>query len=149
MIQARPLLLVGLGMLSGCYIYRPLGTVEPQAGTRVSVALTDHGADTLARDVGPGITALRGDVVSSERTGVVLAVSSVTDRYGQEQSWRGERVRVPTLAVQRVQARGFSVSRTLLFGAAFLGGSLAVWQAFGNGITGGSLPSGGGGSIPK
>lgn len=141
--------IAALGILTGCYFYRPVGTLELHPGARVCAELTDVGAHTLTRDVGPGITALRGGVVSAESADVVLAVSSVTDGYGREQSWRGERVRLPQLAVQRVQRRQFSLSRTLFFGAAFLGGSVAVWEAFRGGISGGSLPPGRGGSTPQ
>jgi len=138
-----------LGILTGCYFYRPVGTLELHPGARVSAELTDVGADTLARDVGPGIAMLRGGVVSADGADVILAVSSVTDRYGREQSWRGERVRLPPLAVQRVQRRAFSLGRTLVFGVAFLGSSVAVWEAFRGGLSGGSLSPGRGGSTPQ
>lgn len=149
MIQARCLPLVAIAMLSGCYIYRPLATVDPPAGTRVAVALTEYGADTLARYVGPGITTLRGDVVTAESAGVILAVTSVTDRFGREQTWRGEQVLVPRPTVRSVQRSRFSLGRSLLLGVGILGGSVAAWRGFRGGIGGGGPPSGGGGSRPK
>ena len=138
-----------LGMLSGCHTYLPLGTSEPQVGTRVAAELTGHGSDTLARYVGPGITTLRGDVVVTESAEVVLSVTSVTDRAGQEKFWKREQVRVPRVAVQNFQQRKFSLGRSLLLGAAFLGGSVAAWEVFKGGIRGGALPPGGGGGEPK
>ena len=124
----RVLAVVTCGLLAGCYFYEPLRTTEPQVGTRVAAELTGYGSDTLARYVGPSVTSVRGYVVSAENTNVVLSVTSVTDRYGQEQSWRGERVRVPRLAIQDFQQRRFSLGRTLLLGAALVGGSVAAWE---------------------
>lgn len=141
--------LVALGMLSGCHSYLPLGMVEPQVGTRVAAELTGYGSDTLARHVGPGITALRGDVISTENADVILSVTSVTHRSGHETLWRGEHVRVPRVAVQSFQRRKFSPGRSLLLGAAFLGGSVAAWKVFRGGTRGGALPPGGGGGEPK
>jgi hypothetical protein len=141
--------LVACGLLAGCYIYEPLATVEPRVGTRVSAELTGYGSDTLAPYVGPRVTALRGYVVSTETANVVLSVTSVTDRTGVEQSWQGERVRVPRRAIQDFQQRKFSLGRSLLLGAAFLGGSVAAWEVFKGGFSGGSLPGPGGGGVPK
>lgn len=136
-------------LLSGCYVYLPLGTVQPQVGTRVAAQLTDRGSDTLARDVGPSVAVLRGDVVTAETAAVILAVTSVTNRVGQEHSWKGEQVRVPRAAVQQFEQRRFSLGRSVLLGTAVLGASVAAWAAFEGGIGGGSLPPGGGGGTPK
>jgi hypothetical protein len=147
--MGRLLSLAVLGALAGCYVYEPLRTVEPQVGTRVSAELTGNGSDTLARSVGPSVTSLRGYLVSTENTNVVLSVTSVTDRYGQVQSWRGEQVRVPRVAIQDFQQRRFSLGRTLLLGAVFVGGSVAGWAVFKGDVRGGSLPGPGGGGVPK
>ena len=134
---------IAVGALAGCYVYRPLDTVEPRVGARVSADLTDVGSDTLARYVGPGVTSLRGGVVSAEQAAVTLAVTSVTDRAGQQQFWKGERVRVPRGAVRDFEQRRLSVGRSVLLGAALLGSSLVAWQAFAGGIHGGRLMPGG------
>jgi hypothetical protein len=145
----RVVWVIVLGVLSGCYIYRPLGTAQPSIGTRVAAELTDRGSDTLTREVGPGITILRGDVVDAADAAVVLSVTSVMDRSGRDQSWKRERVRVPRIAVQNFQRREFSLGRSLLLGAAFLGGSVVAWEAFQGGIRGGGILPGGGGGAPK
>src|SRR5947207_13709142 len=138
--MGRLIPLIVCGLLAGCYFYEPLRTTEPQVGTRVAAELTGYGSDTLARYVGPSVTSVRGYVVSAENTNVVLSVTSVTDRYGQEQSWRGERVRVLRLALQDFQQRRFSLGRTMLLGAALLGGSCAAWDVIMVGMRGGSVP---------
>jgi hypothetical protein len=141
--------LIALAVLTGCYVYRPLGTVGPQVGTRVTAELTDYGSDALARSVGPGIVTLRGGVVSAESADITLSVTSVTDRSGQMKSWRGERLRVPRVAVQEYQERKFSPGRSVLLGVALLGSVLAAREAFEGGTRGGTLPRGGGGGVPQ
>jgi len=135
--------LVGVAALAGCYVYRPLDTVEPRVGTRVSADLTDGGSDTLARYVGPGVTSLRGGVVSTEGAAVTLAVTSVMDRSGQQQFWKGEPVRVPRAAVRDFEQRRLSLGRSVLLSAALLGSSVVAWEAFQGGIHGGRLMPGG------
>ena len=141
--------LVAVGALAGCYVYRPIDTVEPRIGTRVSADLTDVGSDTLARYVGPGVTSLRGGVVNTEGAAVTLAVTSVTDRSGQQQFWKGGQVRVPRVAVRDFTQRSFSLGRSVLLGAALLGSSLVAWEAFQGGIHGGRLMPGGVGGGTK
>jgi hypothetical protein len=136
-------------VLTGCYSYLPVSTAEPQVGARVAAGLTVDGADTLARAVGPGITTLRGDVVAAEDGTITLALTSVTDRTGQVTSWKGEEVRVPQGAVERLEQRKLALGRSVLFAAAFLGGSVAAWEAFQAGIRGGAIPNPGGGGEPK
>jgi hypothetical protein len=146
----RAVLVVACGMLAGgCYTYLPLGTLEPRIGTQVSAELTGRGSDTLARAVGPGVFTLRGAVVGTDPSAVTLAVTSVANRVGEQQFWRGEPVRLPLGAVQDFQERRFSVGRTLLFGAAFVGSSVAAWVAFRGGRSGGRLPGGAGGGVPQ
>src|SRR5947208_2015664 len=142
--MGRLIPLIVCGLLAGCYFYEPLRTTEPQVGTRVAAELTGYGSDTLARYVGPSVMSVRGYVVSAENTNVVLSVTSVTDRYGQEQSWRGERVRVPRLAIQAFQKSGSSLGPTPLPAAADLGGPVAAGDFFKGGLRGGPLPGPGG-----
>ena len=141
--------LVGVAALAGCYVYRPLDSVEPRVGTRVSADLTDGGSDTLARYVGPGVTSLRGGVLNAERAAVTLAVTSVMDRSGQQQFWKGEPVRVPRAAIRDFAQRRLSLGRSVLLGAALLGSSLVAWEAFQGGIYGGRLMPGGVGGGTK
>ncbi len=145
----RHVSMAALGMLCGCYVYVPVLAVEPHAGTHVAAELTRYGTDTLAPYVGPGVTTLHGDIVREEDTTVVLALTSVTDRSGREQAWKGEQVRVPRAVVENLLERRFSLGRSLLLGATFLGASVAAWEAFRGGTSGGSLPSGGGSGVPR
>lgn len=136
-------------LLAGCYVYRPASTVVPDVGTRVAAQLTGTASDTLARFVGPGVTTVRGDIVDATDTDVVLAVTSVLDRSGRDQSWQGEHIRLGRAAVQAYQQRRFSLGRSLVLGIALVGGSVLSWEAFRGGIRGGGVLPGGGGGAPK
>src|SRR2546428_2335767 len=122
----RVLAVVACGLLAGCYFYEPLRTTQPQVGTRVAAELTGYGSDTLARYVGPSVTSVRGYVVSAENTNVVLSVTSVTDRYGQEQSWRGGRADDPRPAVHDLQPREIPLGATLPLPPALPEGAVAA-----------------------
>src|SRR5207247_11285291 len=128
---------IGVRALAGCDVYRARDTVQPRVGARVSADLTDVGSDTLSRYVGPGVTSLRGGVVSAEQAAVTLAVTSVMDRSGQQQFWKGERVRVPRAVVRDFEQRRLSVGRSVLLGAALLGSSLVACRGFAGGVHGG------------
>ena len=148
-MKSRLVPLVAIAALTGCYSYLPVGAAEPQVGAHVTAGLTEDGADTLARSVGPGITTLRGDVVEAQDGTLTLAVTSVTDRLGQVTSWKGEQVRVPRVVVGSLEQRRLALGRSLLLAAAFLGGSVAAWEAYQGGIRGGAIPNPGGGGEPK
>ncbi len=145
----RVVAVLALAGLCGCYVYLPLGAVEPHVGSRVAAELTGDGSDSLARVVGPGIATVRGDVIGTESTAVTLSVASATDLLGRDQSWKGEPVRLPRGAVRSLEQRKFSPGRSLLLGAVLVGSSVIAWQAFQGGIRGGSLMPGGVGGGTK
>jgi hypothetical protein len=126
--MARPLVAGTCALLAGCYIYEPASPrpVVPTVGTRVAAELTGVASDTLARYVGPGVATVRGDVLGASDSGVVLAVRSVVDRSGRDQSWEGEHVRLDWGALLGLEQRHFSVSRSVLLGLALVGSSVAV-----------------------
>ena len=140
-------LITGL-LLAGCYSYHPLENPTPAVGTRVTADLTDAGSLEMANQVGPRVTSLSGDVVKSDRDGLLLALSSAMGRNQQETFWQGEQVRIPLITVSRVQQRRFALGKTMLFGGTVLGGLFAAIKAFegsgngggGNGSSGGPSP---------
>src|SRR5690242_1947757 len=78
--------------LCGCYAY-----VAPPRGTSLvgkssELWLSDSGAVVLASQIGPSVEAITGRVVGDSTTGVVVALSSVRRRNGDETIWNGERV---------------------------------------------------------
>ncbi len=144
-MQRSPLIL--LFVVCGCYNYIPLETPSPTPGTRVEAALTDAGSVQMASQIGPGASAVRGEVVESDSQGVLLALRSVLGRNEQETFWNGEQVRIPLSTVARVRQRRFATGKTLLFGGVLAGGLLLAVEAFISGGEGGG--GGGGGGDPE
>lgn len=109
-----------LCVLCACYESVPveLGRVEP--GSKVRISLTDAGADSLARYLGPGVETIDGKLVSTSETGVSLAVTSVAMRSGQDQYWKGETVVIPRSSLATVQARRVNKPKSLLLGGVFV-----------------------------
>lgn len=134
-----------LVLVSGCYGYYPIAESSP-AGHEVQVTLTDSGAMVLARQVGPFADELNGRLVNASGNELVLSMSSVHQRDGNETSWRGERVAVPKPLVARLEERRFSRARTTLFSGAMAVALVAMRQAFqgpGTSSQGSGLPTGG------
>ncbi|HVH68268.1 MAG TPA: hypothetical protein VM716_10405 [Gemmatimonadales bacterium] len=144
LLRLLPPLLVS-GAVWGCYVYVPLRAVEAPVGSHVEAELTPYGSDTLARYLGPGVNTLRGDIVTAEGSSFVLSVTSVEDRSGRVTSWSREQVQVPRAVIGTLQRRRFSLGRSLILGAAVVGGSLATWQFVRGGFSVGSQSSGSGG----
>lgn len=153
-VRPHALLLCGVGamgamLLAGCYVYRPGSDVVPAVGTRVAAQLTGTASDTLTRVVGPGIATVRGDVVAASDSAVILAVTSVIDRSGRDQSWQHEHLRLGRATVLMYQQRRLSVSRSVLLGLALAGGAALSLEAFQGGTRGGGILPGGGNGAPK
>jgi hypothetical protein len=133
-----------LGGLTGCYKYTPLTTTRPVVGARIAVDLTSTGTDTLARFVGPNVVAIEGRVDEATDSALLLAVSLVRKRNGEEDFWKGETVSIPRTAVSGLRQRRLATGRTLLVAGAVAAISATVGVA----ASGGGGGGGGGGGPP-
>jgi hypothetical protein len=131
--------------LIGCYKYSPLATTHPAVGARIAVDLTPVGMDTLARFVGPHVTAIEGRVIAATDSALLLAVSVVRKRNGEEDFWKGETVSIPPAAVSGLRQRRLATGRTLLVAGAVAAVGATVGAAASSGGGGGG---GGGGGPP-
>ena len=134
-------------VLCACYESIPieLGRVPP--GSKIRISLTDAGADSLARYLGPGVETIDGKLISTDDRGVSLSVSQVAMRSGQDQFWKGETVVIPRYSLSTVQARRINKSKSLLLGGAFVVALASLKLAgVGGGNSGGSTSGGGGGT---
>lgn len=136
--------LVAGAVLTGCYQYTPLTTTEPAPGARIAVELTPAGTDTLARFVGPNATAIEGRVVQAAGSDLLLAVSVVRKRNGEEDFWKGELVSIPGDVISGLRQRRLATARTLLLAGTVAALSATVGAAASSGSSGG----GGGGGPP-
>lgn len=137
--------LVAVASLTGCYKYSPLATTDPVPGARIAVALTPAGTDTLARFVGPNVTAIEGRVVQATGSDLLLAVSVIRKRNGEEDFWKGETVSIPRDVISGLRQRRLATGRTLLLAGAIVVAGGTVGAAASSGSSGGG---GGGGGPP-
>jgi hypothetical protein len=141
-----PLCSVAL-VLCACYANVPTQLSTARPDTKLVVALTDAGSDSLARYLGPGVETVDGRLLQNSDSGVSLAVTQVTMRSGAEQFWKGETVALPKYSIATVQERKLSKPRTILLGAAIVALGFTVKLAgVGDNTAGGSK---GGGGPPK
>jgi hypothetical protein len=135
-----------LPLLGACYFYDPVEQPAPVAGTRIEAELTGAGAAELATRLGPQIATLRGHLLESDQSSLLLSINSVTEKNHERTSWKGEQVRIPLSTVSRVHQRKFSLGRTLMLGGAAIGALVAAVVAFdgGGSAVGGGVGTGGG-----
>ena len=121
-------------MLTGCYQYRsagPVDSVEPAAGRRVTLALTDQGAADLAAELGGGVSSVEGEIIGADAERFEIAVSATEDQRRITSDWKGERVSIPRHAIASVRERRFSPGATGLAGALVVGGLAGAYALFG------------------
>jgi hypothetical protein len=134
-----------LCVLCACYESVPIELARVQPGAKIRISLTDAGADSLARYLGPGVETIDGKLISTSDSGVSLSVTSVAMRSGQDQFWKGETVVIPRYSLGTVLARRVNKPKSLLLGGAFVVALATLKLAGVGGGNGGSHNSGGGG----
>ena len=136
-----------LCFLCACYESVPIELSRVTPGTKIRVSLTDAGADSLARYLGPGVETIDGKLISTTDSGVSLSVTQVAMRSGQDQFWKGETVVIPRYSLSTVQARRINKSKSLLLGGVLIAGLATLKLAgVGGGNSGGNNTGGGGGT---
>jgi hypothetical protein len=128
--MSRRLTIASVALLGGCYGYYPPNTPAP-VGKSVEVTLSDSGTFVLARQIGPSAATIHGRFTSDSANAIILAVTGVRQRDGNEVDWKGERVSVPRSLVVKLEERRFSRARTTLFVGSVVVGILVARQALG------------------
>jgi hypothetical protein len=138
-----------IALTSGCYRYVVLADQSSvAAGERVRVELTDAGSEFVRGAMGSTALALDGDVIAWRADTVILDVRRARMRSGEFYEWTGLRVLFPTSAVERVERREFSRSRSVILGAgATAAAALVIMEAID--AAGGGTPGGGGPPPPQ
>ena len=134
-------------LLGGCYGYYPVTPPGP-VGRQVELTLTDSGAVVLGRQIGPYAEAVSGRVAADSANAIVVAMTGVRQRDGNETDWKGEHVSFPRQLVATMAERRFSRARTVLFSGAMAVALVAVRQALG-GTGFGSLGGGSSGGTGR
>jgi hypothetical protein len=100
--------------LVGCYEYKPLVTAPPPVGEQIALEITDQGRVGLSERFGPGLSEIRGRLVSAQGNEYVLNVSAVAQLAGTSAPWSGETTRIDRAFIGRVKGRRMSPVRTTL-----------------------------------
>src|SRR6266542_1012857 len=98
-MRGRAIPIATLCLAAGCYNYHPLAAPRPDAGSYVAATLTDAGSQDLARYLGPNVFVVRGRYLGGSDAGILVSVSSVELKRGQDVSWSGETITLPFVAV--------------------------------------------------
>lgn len=114
--------LAGIGILAGCYSYRPVEGVVPAVGMQVAFDVNDAGRVALGGSMGPEIAQVEGQVVQKDSAGYLVAVSNVRLLRGGEQVWSGEQVRLKQEYLGPAYERRFSAGRSIGLGVVGIGG---------------------------
>ncbi|MDB4877725.1 MAG: hypothetical protein JWM41_4171 [Gemmatimonadetes bacterium] len=123
-----------LAVFGGCYGYYPVRAAAP-TGRDVQVTLTDSGSVILAPRIGPSAEVVYGHVAGDSASAMLLALTAVRQRDGNEVDWKGEHVAIGRPLIARVDERRFSRTRTVLFSGAIAVALIAIRQGFqGNGF---------------
>jgi len=144
--RGRPILIAALCLAAGCYNYHPLAAPRPDAGSYVAATLTDGGSQDLARYLGPNVFVVRGRYLGGSDAGILVSVSSVELKRGQDVSWSGETITLPTEAVASLDVRRLAKGRTVLLLGVGAGGLVVSTLAFS--LAGSSDPVEAGGGRP-
>jgi len=139
------LAIVAALVLSACYTYVPLATPSPAPGSYLALTLTDSGSEALTRYLGPNVRVVRGRYLATGDRGLLVSVSSLATQRGDELSWAGETVTLPTGAIASIEVRRLAKGSSALLAGASVAGVVATVGAV-NLIGGGS--SSGSGSPP-
>jgi hypothetical protein len=124
------IVLVAACSAAGCYNYNPLTTPSPDTGSYLAVTLNDAGSARLARYLGPDVFLVRGRYVGQADSALLLSVSSVETKRGEEMSWQGETVTLPRDAIAALDVRRLAKGRSLLLAGVGAGGVIATTLAF-------------------
>lgn len=137
-------------VVAGCYNYQPVTlTATPERGIYLAATLTDSGSTALARYLGPEATVVRGRCLGASDAGLLLSVTTVETRFGDELAWQGETVTLPLPLIASIRSRSLAKGRTgMLIGLGVAGivGSAAAFSLIGSG---GPVSAGGGRPNPQ
>ncbi|HEY9229056.1 MAG TPA: hypothetical protein VIP11_20560 [Gemmatimonadaceae bacterium] len=110
-----------LATLPACYEYRAVETTSAPVGERVALQISDRGRIGLAERFGPGVTEIRGTLVSQAPSELVVSVSRVSQLDGSRAMWSGESTRLDRSYVGLLKQRQLSPTRTIIMSVAAAG----------------------------
>lgn len=123
---ARLLAAVLLMPLMGCYAYIPTDFATPANGEIIRADLTARGSEEVVSRFGPGLQQIEGMTLENDGQRISILVDGVKGRQGNIPV-DATTVNLSRDAIATVYQKKFSTLRSLVFGAAVIGGAfLAV-----------------------
>ena len=120
----------------GCSRYVELGTISPVAGGDARLTLSMRSSQVTYGPIGSAVRQIEGRIVSVSDSTIDVAVSGVTRTTGFRESWTGQKVSVARNNVTSIEAKQFSVPRTLgTLGAVVAAGFVARGAMGGEGTS--------------
>jgi len=129
------LLAASLLVSTACQTYTSVDLSPSLSGKNVRVSLSRAGAGDLASMLGAPADYVEGHLVSATDSVVVLQMTSLTRMNGVEDSWNGERVRIPAADISRVETSRISPTRSSILAIAIIGGAYLAGRSFLKGAT--------------
>lgn len=142
-IRALIGLLLMLPYVTGCYHYVPASNTRMALGADVEIAITDSGRVEVADRLGPGVQSLRGQVLQSTDSSLVVSVRWV-EYIGNSfpVEWNGQWLELSNDLVTGVREKRFSRTRTLIMtGVVAAAATLVTTLGIGGIIGGGDVPN--------
>ena len=114
-----------LMLTTACYTYVPSG-VAPATGAEVTVVLTDKGRAALSDRVGPEMDELRGRLMSSTDSSVVLSMTQSVTLRGVSATWTDEVLTVSREHFGSLRTKALSRGRTSVLAVASLAAAVFI-----------------------
>jgi hypothetical protein len=117
-------------LAGGCYEYVPATPAAPAPGQFVRADVTDQAASRLTSLLGPGIIQVHGMVLRQEDAAVAILVDSYSTARNGDLSANNDPVLLPFQEIRALSVKQLSKKRSVIFGAAFIGGAVISAAVF-------------------
>ncbi len=130
-VRSQLLLLALLGPAAGCYVYAPVPPTAPEPGAQIRAVVDDEASAQLTSVLGPGVTRLTGMVLDRRESTLSILVDSYFSTRAGDLLSANEPVRIGLANFRTLEEKRFSRGRSVLLGAAFVGGAVLVMKVTG------------------
>lgn len=123
--------LMAAGLLAGgCYEYVPVPPAMPIAGQFVRTGISEQAASRLTSVLGPGVTQVHGMVLRQEPEAISILVDTYVTARSGELNAGNEPVLLQYPEIRDLSLKQISKKKSVLFGAAFIGGAVLTAAVF-------------------
>jgi len=116
---------------SACYVYLPVPPTSPEPGADIRAEIDDQASAELIPVLGPGVTRINGMVLERANGAMSVLVSSYFSARAGDVLSANEPVRIGLDNFRSIEQKQLSKGRSILLGAAFIGGAFLVMEVTG------------------